>query len=158
MIQLINKIQDSLIGRCYIAAIRFSDKYLFSLLVLFIRVWMARIFWYSGLTKISSWQTTIYLFQYEYKVPIIPVEVAALLSTATELTMPVFLVLGFMTRLAAVPLICMTAVIQFTYLDLVEHLYWAILLATIIFYGPGRYSIEGLIRCKKRKIVDSKCV
>ncbi len=149
MIQLIYKIQDSLLGRAYIAAIRFSDKYLFSLLVLFIRVWMARIFWYSGLTKISSWQTTIYLFKYEYKVPIIPIEIAASLATATELTMPFFLVLGFMTRLAAVPLICMIVVIQFTYLDLIEHLYWTVLLATIVFYGPGRYSVDGLICCKK---------
>ncbi len=151
MMQLIYKIQDSLLGKAYIAAIRFSDKYLFSLLVLFIRVWMARIFWYSGLTKISSWQTTIYLFKYEYKVPIIPIEIAASFATATELTMPFFLVLGFMTRLAVVPLICMTAVIQFTYLDLIEHLYWAVLLATIAFYGPGRYSVDGLI-CRYSKL------
>lgn len=148
MMQLINKIQDGLVGRCYIAATRFSDKYLFSLLVLFIRIWMARVFWYSGLTKISSWQTTLYLFEYEYKVPIIPIEIAASLATATELTMPFFLVLGFMTRLAAIPLIFMVAVIQFTYLDLIEHLYWAVLLATIVFYGPGRYSIDCLICCK----------
>lgn len=151
MMQLIYKIQDSLLGKAYIAAIRFSDKYLFSLLVLFIRVWMARIFWYSGLTKISSWQTTIYLFKYEYKVPIIPIEIAASFATATELTMPFFLVLGLMTRLAVVPLICMTAVIQFTYLDLIEHLYWAVLLATIAFYGPGRYSVDGLI-CRYSKL------
>ncbi len=152
MTQWIYKIQDSLLGRAYHAATEFSSKYLFSLLVLFIRLWMARIFWYSGLTKINSWQTTIYLFKYEYKVPIIPVEIAASLATATELTMPFLLVLGFMTRFAAVPLICMIAVIQFTYLDLVEHLYWAVLLATIIFYGPGRYSVDYLICCKNKEI------
>jgi putative oxidoreductase len=145
MMQWINKIQNSLFGRAYLIATEFSNKYLFSLLVLFIRIWMATVFWYSGLTKISSWQTTLYLFQYEYKVPIIPTEIAASLATATELIMPFFLVIGFLTRFSAIPLICMVAVIQFTYLDLIEHVYWAILLATIVFYGPGRYSIDSLI-------------
>ncbi|MCF8494137.1 MAG: DoxX family protein [Rickettsiaceae bacterium] len=145
MMQWINKIQNNSLGRIYLIATQFSNKYLFSLLILFIRIWMARIFWYSGLTKISSWQTTLYLFQYEYKVPIIPIEIAASLAMVTELTMPFFLVIGFLTRFAAIPLICMVAVIQFTYLDLIEHLYWAILLATIVFYGPGRYSIDSLL-------------
>jgi putative oxidoreductase len=80
-------------------------------------------------------------------VPIIPAEFAAILATATELSAPILLVLGFLTRLAAIPMLCMTAVIQFTYLDLIDHLYWAILLATIILYGPGRYSLDYLI-CK----------
>ena len=145
MMQWINKIQNNSLGRIYLIATQFSNKYLFSLLILFIRIWMARIFWYSGLTKISSWQTTLYLFQSEYKVPIIPIEIAASLAMVTELTMPFFLVIGFLTRFAAIPLICMVAVIQFTYLDLIEHLYWAILLATIVFYGPGRYSIDSLL-------------
>lgn len=156
MIQLIYKIQGSLLGKNYIAAIRFSDKYLFSLLVLFIRVWMARIFWYSGVTKISDWPTTIYLFKYEYKVPIIPIEIAASLATAVELTMPFFLILGFMTRLAAIPLICMTTVIQFTYLDLIEHLYWVVLLSTIFCHGPGRYSIDCLIYNKLTPTIDKE--
>ena len=84
---------------------------------------MARVFWYSGLTKISSFDSTIYLFEYEYKVPVIPPEIAAYLATITELSMPVFLILGLFSRLACLPLIAMTLVIQFTYLELVEHLY-----------------------------------
>jgi putative oxidoreductase len=151
MIKWLYKVQSSLIGRLYIIATEFSGKYLFSLLILFIRIWMARIFWYSGLTKIGSWQTTLYLFKYEYKVPIIPAEIAALLATTTELTMPFFLVLGFMTRLAAIPMLCMTGVIQFTYLNSPEHLYWAVMLATIIFYGSGKYSIDYWISCKTKQ-------
>ncbi|MEM6339124.1 MAG: DoxX family protein [Pseudomonadota bacterium] len=151
MVGFIQNLQNSLIGKIYLAFTKFANKYLFSAVVFFMRFWMAKIFWYSGLTKISSWQSTIYLFKYEYAVPIIPAELAAILATATELSAPILLVIGLMTRLAAVPVLCMTAVIQFTYLDLIDHLYWALLLCTIIFYGPGRYSLDCLICCKTRK-------
>lgn len=109
---------------------------------------MARIFFYSGLTKISSWASTIYLFKYEYRVPIIPAELAAYLATTVELITPAFLVIGCCSRLVAIPMIAMVAVIQFTYLDLLEHFYWAILLGTIILHGPGLFSFDYLIRKK----------
>jgi len=120
-------------------------------LLLFIRYWMAKVFFDSGLTKISSWESTLYLFQYEYKVPIIHHELAAIFATCFELGCPALLLFGLMTRLAAIPLLCMTAVIQFTYLDFIDHLYWAILLGTIILHGPGKLSIDHLIRksCKE---------
>ena len=142
---MIQRIHNSYIGIMYFATVKFANDYLFPLIVLFMRIWIARIFWYSGLNKISSWKSTIYLFKYAYAVPIIPVDIAAIMATGIELSMPIFLLVGFMTRLAAIPLLCMTAVIQFTYLDLTEHLYWALLLGTIIFYGPGRYSIDRLL-------------
>ncbi len=145
---IVRKIHKSKIGKLYFSASTFASNNLFPLLVLFMRCWMARIFWYSGLTKISSWQSTVYLFEYEYAVPIIPPELAAAMATATELSAPIFLLLGLMTRLAAIPMLVMTAVIQFTYLDLVVHLYWALLLGTIILYGPGKYSIDHLL-CRR---------
>lgn len=112
------------------------------------RFWMAKIFWYSGLTKISSWQSTVFLFKDEYKVPIIPPEIAAYFATAFELTCPVLLVLGLGTRFATLPMLAMTAVIQFTYLDLIDHSYWAMLLALILFYGPGSLSLDHFISKK----------
>ncbi len=145
---IVRKLQTSIIGRLYCCFTYCASKYLFSLLVLFMRVWMAKIFFYSGLSKLSSWDTTLLLFKHEYMVPIIPPEIAALMATATELTAPILLVIGFMSRLAAIPMLCMVAVIQFTYLDLIEHLYWAVLLGTIILYGPGRLSLDCLICCK----------
>ena len=151
MISCIKKIQDSLIGRIYFSLTSFADKYIFSAVVFFMRFWIAKIFWYSGLTKISSWQSTVYLFKYEYAVPIIPAELAAAMAAATELSAPIFLILGLMTRIAAFPMLCMVAVIQFTYLDLIDHLYWALLLLTIICYGPGRYSLDNLICCRIKK-------
>ena len=111
-----------------------------------IRLWMAKIFFYSGLVKIGSWQTTLLLFAEEYQVPLIPVEFAAISATAIELVAPVLLVIGLGARLAAVPMLIMTAVIQFTYLDSVEHAYWAILLGRILVRGAGEYSIDYLIR------------
>ena len=131
-----------------INVINFAEKYLFSILLVLIRLWMARIFFYSGLTKISSWAATIYLFKYEYKVPIIPAELAAYLATTVELCAPAFLIMGLCSRLAALPMIAMVAVIQFTYLDLLKHFYWAILLLTIILHGPGVFSFDYLIRKK----------
>ncbi len=124
------------------------EQVLFPFLVFVMRVWMGRVFWYSGLTKISNWNSTVYLFKYEYNTPIFSPEAAAFLVTTFELACPWLLVLGFATRYAVLPLLSMTAVIQFTYLDSQEHFYWAILLGTILLYGPGRFSIDRLVRNK----------
>lgn len=118
---------------------------LMPLLALLIRFWLARIFWYAGLTKISNWKTTIFLFEYEYKVPFISPIIAAILATATELSCPILLILGFASRFATIPLLIMTAVIQFTYHNEMEHNYWAMLLAVILFYGPGKFSLDYLL-------------
>ena len=123
-----------------------------SALVLIMRLWMAKIFWYSGLTKISSWSSTIALFKYEYQVPVISPEIAAYFATAFELTCPILLVLGLGTRFATLPMLAMVAVIQFTYLDLINHFYWALMLGTILLYGPGVLSLDHFIKrcmCKK---------
>ncbi len=114
--------------------------------MLFIRVWMASIFWASGQSKLASWDLTLALFQDEYRVPLLPPELAALLATATEVSMPALLVLGLFSRLAALPLIAMTLVIQFTYLDRAEHFYWMMTLGLIVLRGPGPLSADHLLR------------
>lgn len=113
---------------------------------IFLRLWMAEIFWSSGLTKIASWQTRVALFRDEYQVPILPPEIAAALATTAELACPVLLVLGLGARLATLPLIVMTLVIQFTYLDRAEHFYWLMVLGLIALRGPGLLSVDALIR------------
>lgn len=156
MISCIQNLNNSLIGKIYSVITKFANKYLFSALVFFMRFWMAKIFWYSGLTKINSWQSTLYLFKYEYAVPMIPYKLSAIMATGVELVAPIFLILGLMTRVSAFPMLCMTIVIQFTYLNLIDHLYWAILLCTIIFYGPGRYSLDYfLCQCVKKRSVQN---
>lgn len=128
-----------------LAVLKLFEKSALPVLVLFMRFWMAKIFWYSGLTKISSWQSTVFLFKEEYKVPVIPPEIAAYFAISFELACPVLLVLGLGARFATLPMLAMTAVIQFTYLDLIDHRYWAMLLALILFYGPGSLSLDHLI-------------
>lgn len=113
-----------------------------SLLVLVMRIFIAKIFFYSGLTKLSNWQGTIALFTENYKVPFLPPEFAAYLAATFELTCPILLVLGLATRFAALALLGMTAVIQYTYPGYIEHTYWAFLLTTILFYGAGKASLD----------------
>jgi putative oxidoreductase len=138
----------STVIQIYLAVLKVFKKIPLPVLVLFMRFWMAKIFWYSGLTKISSWQSTVFLFKEEYKVPVLPPEIAAYFATSFELACPVLLVFGLATRLATLPMLAMTAVIQFTYLDLIDHRYWAMLLALILFYGPGTLSLDHLISRK----------
>lgn len=149
MRNIIDCFWQSKIGRIYECLRVFAEKYLFSALLLFMRYHLAKIFWYAGLAKISSWSSTIALFKYEYQVPLIPPVMAAYMATAVELALPGLLLFGIMTRLAALPLLAMTAVIQFTYLEHMDHLYWAVILGTIITYGPGRLSIDYLFTERK---------
>lgn len=117
-------------------------------LQLMFRIAVAAVFFKSGLTKIASWELTLQLFQDEYAVPLLPVPVAATLAAATELSMPVLLVLGLFARLAALPLLGMTLVIQlFVYPEnWAEHLMWASLLLFIVTRGAGALSLDHLIR------------
>lgn len=110
--------------------------------LLFLRVWVAVVFFKSGLVKIEDFSTTIALFADEYRVPLLPPYLAALSATACELLCPILLVLGLMTRLACLPLLAMTAVIQFTYMEHLQHAYWAMLLLVIVTHGAGRMSID----------------
>ena len=136
------------IANIYLKIIQLLENYISPIMLLFIRLWIAKIFWYSGLTKIEDWNSTIYLFKYIYKVPIIPAELAAYFATSFEMICPILLLLGFATRLATLPMLAMTAVIQFTYLDLIDHRYWAMLLGIILLYGPGKISVDYWIRQK----------
>lgn len=152
----INKPFISKIIQIYLSVTKVLEKIALPVLVLFMRLWMAKIFWYSGMTKISNWQSTVFLFREEYKVPFVPPEITACLATSFELACPVLLIFGFATRLATLPLLAMTAVIQFTYLDLIDHRYWAMLLALILFYDPGSLSLDHLISKKFGLLASSR--
>jgi putative oxidoreductase len=115
---------------------------------LFIRLWIAGVFFRSGLVKIHDFDTAIALFADEYKVPLLPPVFAAYSAAFFETVCPVFLTLGLATRFAALPLLAMTAVIEFTYIDNVEHYYWAILLAGLILHGAGKISLDEIIKRK----------
>lgn len=124
-----------------------------SVLDLSIRLYVAQVFFLSGLTKIQNWDTTISLFQDEYRVPLLPPELAAAFGTAGELLLPVFLALGLGTRFAALGLtgVNIMAVVSYYHVlkdlepALAQHMYWGLLLLVTLFHGPGKLSLDALI-------------
>ena len=123
------------------------ERFPLSILQFLFRFCMAAVFWNSGQTKLASWLTTVALFRDEYQVPILPPELAATLAATVELTCPVLLVLGIATRLATLPMLGMTFVIEvFVYPEnWLEHLTWATMLLFILTRGPGAISLDHLI-------------
>src|SRR5215831_19789197 len=111
------------------------------------RLAVAGVFFRSGMTKIANWDLTVQLFQDEYHLPLLPPDLAATMGATLELSMPVFLALGLFTRLAVLPLLGMTAVIEiFVYpQNWVEHLTWATLMIFLLMRGAGPYSLDRLI-------------
>jgi putative oxidoreductase len=108
------------------------------------RAALAQIFWSSGQTKIASWSTTLMLFSEEYRVPLIPAEFAAYAATAFELACPILLVAGLFTRLALLPLLAMTIVIQaFVYpTSWPDHIVWFAMIGYLMIRGPGILSLD----------------
>jgi len=125
-----------------------------SFLALCCRISLAAIFFLSARTKVDGFLTvndTAYtLFAEEYKVPLIPPEIAAHMATYAEHLFPILLVLGLATRFSALGLLGMTAVIQiFVYPDAwPTHLSWAALMLYLIGRGAGAVSVDKLIGVK----------
>lgn len=122
------------------------------LLALANRLAVAAIFFLSGRTKVEGVLTVTEgayeLFRSEYKLPLIPPEIAAHAAAYAEHLFPVLLVLGLFTRLSAVALLGMTLVIQvFVYPDAwPTHLSWAALLLYLAGRGGGRIAVDKLLR------------
>lgn len=119
-----------------------------------VRLYVADVFLRSGLVKLQSWDATLYLFENEFAVPLLPPEIAAYLGTAAELTLPVFIALGFGTRLFALALFAFNAVAVISYpglspAGLKDHILWGTLMAVVLFHGPGKLSLDDWL-CKWR--------
>jgi putative oxidoreductase len=104
-------------------------------------------FFRSGMNKLQSFDTAIALFRDEYRLPLLPPELAAYMGTAVEVSAPVLLVFGVFARLGAAALLAMTLTIQFLVYpeNWPEHLMWASILAYVLRNGPGALSIDRLI-------------
>ncbi len=119
-----------------------------------IRLYVAEVFFRSGLLKIGNWDGTMYLFKNEYKVPLLPPELAAWLGTFGELAFPPLLALGLAARFAALSLSVfnVVAVISFWHVlsdneaALMSHYYWGVLLLVTLCHGPGVLSLDHWIR------------
>lgn len=126
------------------------DAIPYSLLALCARFFPAAIFWQSGQTKVEGWHVTdsaIFLFQEEYRLPLLSPWLGAHMAAFAEHLFPVLLVLGLTTRLSAGALLGMTAVIQlFVYPDAwPTHGTWAACFLLLVARGPGAVSLDHLL-------------
>jgi len=130
---------------------RLAERIPYSLVALVARFAVASVFWRSGQTKVEGFlqikDNTFFLFREEYKVPLLPPDLAAYLSTIAEHVFPVLLILGLASRLSALGLMLMTLVIQlFVYPDgWPEHILWFAVLLLILARGPGAISLDHLV-------------
>jgi len=142
----------SLFGRLagrYCTATGLLDK-LRPLLLLGFRLYVAKVFWMSGLTKIRDWSITLALFTDEYHVPVLPPAAAAFMGTATELSMPLLLALGLATRFGAFVLFFFNIIAVVSYAALPEiavkdHILWGTMILVVLLVGPGKISLDHLL-------------
>jgi putative oxidoreductase len=123
-----------------------------SLFLFATRVWVSWEFLKSGWLKITSWQNTLFLFHNEYRVPLLPPGLAALVGTAGELAFPVLLIAGVAGRWSAAGLFAVNvmAVVSYAHVLLSEgfeaavgqHYLWGFALLVLAVFGPGRISVD----------------
>ncbi|APG62304.1 DoxX protein [Sphingorhabdus lutea] len=128
-----------------------------AMMLLFVRVALAGIFWRSGRTKVEegSWlqlsETTTFLFEEEYAGVPLPSDIAAYMATYAEHLFPILLILGLFTRISATALLIMTLVIQFfVYPDAwwQVHIIWVAMALTLIVRGGGLFSLDHILSRK----------
>ncbi|WP_395344654.1 DoxX family protein [Ningiella sp. W23] len=117
------------------------------------RLYVAWVFFKSGLTKLNDWESTLLLFEYEYAVPVLDHVSAAYLATAGELILPVLLALGLFTRKAAIGLFIVNYVAVISLEDipaaaLYLHYVWGLMLIANIIWGAGKLGADKFLKIK----------
>jgi putative oxidoreductase len=122
--------------------------------LLALRLYVSLVFFRAGLVKISDWGATLALFHDEYKVPLLPPDVAAVVGAFGELAFPVLITLGLCGRFGAAGLFVVNAMAVISYPQLFgfecpaglnAHFYWGSILLALTLFGPGRLSLDALI-------------
>jgi len=128
-------------------AVEIAGRFPLPVLQLLFRFAIASVFLKAGLLKLASWEQTVQLFQDEYKVPVLPPDIAATMAATFEIGCSTLLILGLATRVATLPLLGMIAVIQtFVYPNAYsEHLTWASILLFLLTRGGGPWSLDRLL-------------
>ena len=144
--------------RFYYRAARWPE-YLAPLFDLGLRLYLFKVFFSSGLTKIQTWSSTLYLFNDVYAVPLLPPDVAAYLATGVELGMSSLLLLGLFGRFAASGLFILNGVAVISYSDLSpaglnQHLSWGILLGVMLVLSRGRWSLDAWLERRLQGIAS----
>ncbi len=119
------------------------------------RLYVSWQFFKSGYIKITTWDSTLYLFENEYHTPLLSPHVAAVVGTFGELFFPTVLVLGIAGRFSAIGLFAVNAMAVISYANvllaegyeaaLAQHVLWGTLLLFLIIYGPGKISLDYLL-------------
>ncbi len=123
------------------------------------RVYVSWVFLKSGYLKLSDWDSTLALFEYEYRVPLLSPQLAAIAGTAGELVFPALLMLGLFGRLSAlgVQAVNVLAVISYAHVLFQEgfaaaigqHYLWGFILLALAVYGPGAWSLDHWLHGKR---------
>lgn len=121
--------------------------WLTGVVLLLARCWVALVFFNAGWLKLTSWDSTLYLFEFEYQVPLLPWLWAAWLGTAAELVLPLFLLAGLLTRPVALLLsgFNIMAVISYPALwagGFHDHQLWGWMLLMLVIWGGGSLSLD----------------
>lgn len=133
-------------------AIALSEKTPAWIYQLAMRIAIGMVFWQSARTKVEGVltlkQSTFFLFQYEYDLPLIPSDIAAYMATYAETGFAILLIVGLATRFAAASLLMMTLVIQiFVYPEAwIVHLSWMAILTYLMARGGGLISADNLVK------------
>jgi putative oxidoreductase len=125
------------------------------------RVYVGWVFLKSGYLKISDWESTLALFQYEYRVPLLPPALAAVVGTAGELVFSTLLILGLFSRASALGLqaVNVLAVVSYAHVlyqegfeaAIAQHYLWGYMLLVLAIYGSGSWSLDNwLVRRRAR--------
>jgi putative oxidoreductase len=126
-----------------------------SLLALALRLFVGWQFFKAGMVKIGDWSGTLALFHDEYKVPLLPPDLAAYLGAGGELVLPLLLFVGLVSRPAALALLFVNVMAVLSYPQLFafecpaainDHLYWGMLLLVLAAFGPGKFSLDAWLK------------
>jgi len=123
--------------------------------LLVLRIYVSWQFLKSGWLKLQDWETTLFLFEEEYHVPLLSPGFAAVLGTAGEIVFPALLIAGLLSRYAALGLsaVNVMAVVAYAHVLMSEgfeaalgqHYLWGLMLLTVIVFGPGRLSVDAVL-------------
>jgi putative oxidoreductase len=131
----------------WMRVIRQLERIPYAVIALLARAATFSVFLRSGLVKLSDWNSTLLLFQNEYRVPVLPPQLAAYMAASLELGCSSLILLGLATRLSVLLLFGMIAVIQlFVYPSAwPDHIQWAAFMFILLARGPGAISVDAFI-------------
>lgn len=123
--------------------------------LLLLRVYVSWQFLKSGWLKLQDWESTQFLFESEYRVPLVAPGIAAVIGTAGEVVFPLLLIVGLLGRYAALGLSAVNVVAVIAYAHVLmsdgfeaglgQHYLWGLMLLTVLLFGPGRISADDLM-------------